>query len=230
MHLSDLKEVIKAKDVHLTYSAEKKAPARLVPGKYTITANKTKCDTAANAANGGDEIEKIRLAAEARLKIAEKNAYQKGFSKGVIEGVEREKKAFFGATKAVVTLTRNLNKLNVECLKNNKKTVLDIAFAIAARVIHKEVSTNREVIFSVLEDAISDMQDRKGAKILLNPDDYRCITETPPAFVDHCHDILFERDEKIAPGGAVIEMPTGIVDARLDEQFNKIKEALYDGH
>jgi flagellar assembly protein FliH len=229
MHWSDSKEVIKAKDIHLTRPA-KKARVRLVPDRYRIPTNETDCNAVQNAGNGLDEIEKIKRDAETKIQIAEKNAYHKGFSKGVREGSEREKKELSLAAKAVAELTRKLKALNVDFMKDNKKAFLDLAFAIASRVIHNEVSTNRELVCSVLEDAIHDMQDRQGARILLNPEDYRCIAEAPPAFVDRCQDLLFERDEKIAPGGAVIEMPTGVIDARLEQQFNKIKEALYDGH
>ncbi len=229
MHWSESKEVIKAKDIHLTRPV-KKARVRLVPDRYRIPTNETDCNRVQNTGNGLDEIEKIKREAETKIQIAEKNAYHNGFSKGVREGSEREKKELSLATKAVAELTRKLKALNIDFMEDNKKAFLDLAFAIAARVIHNEVSTNRELVRSVLEDAIHDMQDRQGARILLNPEDYRCIAETPPAFVDQCHDLLFERDEKIAPGGAVIEMPTGVIDARLEQQFNKIKEALYDGH
>jgi flagellar biosynthesis/type III secretory pathway protein FliH len=37
---------------------------------------------------------------------------------------------------------------------------------------------------------------------------------------------LIEKDEEIGQGGAVIETHSGIVDARLDQQLDKIKESL----
>ncbi|MBW2593362.1 MAG: hypothetical protein JRE58_10270 [Deltaproteobacteria bacterium] len=224
MHWSDAQEVIKARDIHLTDLGENPSI------RYHIPINKIKHNTAENADNDREKKKKIKQEAEARLKVAKKDAYQKGFSKGVREGMEREKKGLFIATKAVVKLTRELKILNINFLKNNEKTMLDLSFAIAAKVIHKEVSTNREIICSVLEDAIRDMQDREGARISMNPEDYRCIIETNPAFIDQYSDILFEQDDKIGPGGAVIEMQTGTVDARLDQQLDKIKEALYDEH
>ena len=227
MHLSDVKEVIKARDVHLIHSAEK-VPIKFIPDQYHIPATETNGHMTGDA--GNNQPKKNREAVEAKQRAVEKEAYHKGFSKGVTEGMARERKNLCQTTELVAKLNRELNTLNVNFLKNNKKTILDLAFAIAARVIHKEVSTDRQIILSVLEDALRDIQDRQGAKILLSPEDYRCVTEAPPAFLDQCRDILFERDEKIAPGGVVIEGPTGIVDARLDQQFYKIKDALYDGH
>lgn len=238
MQWSDTQEVIKAKDIHIADSTEN----ALI--RYHLPINEIKHNTAENTGDDRDGIEKFKQEAEAKLqelearlqeagamlKVAKKDAYQKGFSKGLLEGMDREKKKLFIATKAAVKLTRELEILNINFLKNNEKTMLDLSFAIAARVIHKEVSTNREVVCSVLEDAIRDMQDRQGARILMNPEDYRCIIETSHAFIDGYTDIQFERDEEIEPGGAVIEMKTGTIDARLDQQLDKIKEALYDEH
>ena len=120
--------------------------------------------------------------------------------------------------------------LKKQILEGSEKQILDLAFLIAGKVIHKEVSTGREVILSVLRDAMKNIQEREGIRIRLNPGDYRDIIEVKPDFFEIYGDISIEKDEGIGQGGAMIETNSGSVDARLDKQLNKIMESLCDEH
>jgi len=120
-------------------------------------------------------------------------------------------------------LIRELKVLKQEFLEGSEKEIIDLVFSIAGSVIHKEVSADREVVLSVLKDAMRNMQDRDGVSIRLNPEDHRYITEAKLDFLDSYGDISIEKDEKIGQGGAVIETHWGTVDARLDQQLDKIR-------
>ncbi len=88
------------------------------------------------------------------------------------------------------------------------------------------MSTDREILFSVLGDAMRNIQERNDVSIRLNPEDHRYIIEAKPDFLDSFGDILIEKDEEIGQGGAVIKTHFGTLDARLDQQLNKIRESL----
>jgi len=176
------------------------------------------------------EIEDIRKQTEERIKIAEKNACDRGFSEGLKKGIEQEKRELSLRVESVGKLIRELKKLKKQFLKDSEKEIIDLAFLIAGKVIHKEVSIGREVIVSVLRDAMKSMQERDGVSIRLNPVDYCHLTEAKPDFLDSYNDILIEKDEGIGQGGVILETYSGVVDARLDKQLNKIMESLRDEH
>ncbi|RLB94790.1 MAG: hypothetical protein DRH26_00190 [Deltaproteobacteria bacterium] len=176
------------------------------------------------------EIKEIRKQTEERIKIAEKNACDRGFSEGLREGIDREKRELSLVAESVGKLIRELKKQKKELLEGSEKEIIDLAFLIAGKVIHKEVSTDREVILSVLRDAMKNMKEREGVRVRLNPGDYSHIIELKPDFLDSYKDILIEKDEEIGQGGVMIETYSGVVDARLDQQLNKIMESLYDEH
>ena len=180
----------------------------------------------ANAEQEGLELERT----EERIKIAEKNASDRGFSEGLKKGIEQEKRESSLSVESVGKLIRELKKLKKQFLEGSEKEIIDLAFLIAEKVIHKEVSIGREVIVSVLRDAMKSMQERDGVSIRLNPGDYCHLTEAKPDFLDSYNDILIEKDEGIGQGGVIIETYSGVVDARLDKQLNKIMESLHDEH
>ncbi|MBW2644634.1 MAG: hypothetical protein JRE23_00390 [Deltaproteobacteria bacterium] len=233
IYLSDSKKVIKAQDIKLTNPPDTarhkqggawgKARACFVRDICHIPANEADLNARGNNMGVGSEIEGPGKQIEERIKIAAKEAYDKGFSEGIIEGIEREKKELSLAAESVEKLVRELKILKEEFLKSSEKGIIDLAFSIAGKVIHKEVSTGREVVLSILKDAMKNMRERDGVVIRLNPGDYCYITEVKPDFLDNYGDILIEKDEEIGQGGAVIEAHSGVVDARLDQQLDKIK-------
>jgi len=234
--LSDFKKVIKARDIKLTNPpdtarhkqgwAREKARARFVLGICHIPANEADFNASGNNMDIGSEIEEPGKQIEERIKIAAKEAHDRGFSKGVTEGIDREKRELALAAEAVAKLIRELKVLKQELLEGSEKEIIDLVFSIAGSVIHKEVSADREVVLSVLKDAMRNMQDRNGVNIRLNPEDHRYITEAKPDFLDSYGDISIEKDEEIGQGGAVIETHWGTVDARLDQQLDKIREQV----
>jgi flagellar assembly protein FliH len=238
MYSSD--RIIKAQDVKLTdppatarherAGLREKAPAGFIRGICHIPANEAGFKARKNKRDIDVEIEEPGKQPgkqiEERIKIAEKEAYDSGFSKGVTEGIDREKRKLSLAAKSVAKLTRELKMLKEELLESSEKEIIDLAFLIAGKVIHKEVSAGRDVVLSVLKDAMRNIQERNGVSIRLNPEDHRYITEAKPDFLDSFSNILIEKDEEIGQGGAVIETHSEIVDARLDQQLDKIKDQM----
>lgn len=234
--MSDFNKVIKAQDIKLTDPPDTarhkrggsmgKAPARFVLGICHIPANEADFNARGNNMDIGSEIEEPGKQIEERIKIAAKEAYDRGFSKGVTQGIDREKRELALAAESVAKLIRELKVLKQEFLEGSEKEIIDLVFSIVGGVIHKEVSAGREVVLSVLKDAMRNMQDRDGVSICLNPEDHRYITEAKPDFLDSFGDILIEKDEEIGQGGAVIETHSRVVDARLDQQLNKIRDQM----
>ena len=159
-------------------------------------------------------------------KIAtEKKAYD-----DLIANLERDRQHLSAASESVAKLLREVGSLREKLLAGAEKEILDLAFLIAGKVIHKEVDIDREIVLSVLRDAMRTMRGKDDVKIRMNPDDYRHITETNPDFLGSYGDITIERDETISRGGAIVETESGAVDARLDRQLDKVRDTLYDEH
>ncbi len=163
------------------------------------------------------------------IENTKKEAYEKGYKEGIRKGTEDEKKRLFQATESLVNTLREMDKLKKEILENNEDKILNLVFSISEKVISQEVSTNRDIIHSVLKSAIQQVLDKEGIRIRLNPEDYRYIIEVNPGFIDSFDDIrnmTIVEDNAIRMGGVVIETSSGEVDARLEQQLDEIKKAV----
>jgi len=166
---------------------------------------------------------------EEKIKAAEAEAYAKGFSEGMTKGAEMERVNLHSTVETLSAAFRELSRLKTTILEKSEGEILTLAFSIAEKILHQEISTNKDVATAVLKSAMKDILDREGLKILLSPRDYRHMTEVNPeaiSSIEGLRNAELEADETIGPGGVVIETLFGEVDARIDRQLNEIKEAL----
>lgn len=178
---------------------------------------------------GMSKIEVIQAEAKTKIEIAKNEAYERGLSEGKREGVEIEKNRLSLTLNTFTSLMEELAKLKEKTLEGFEEEILNLSVSIAEKVIHREVSTEKDVVLSVVKEAIKSILDREEMKIRLNPADYNYMMEVDPGILSSFGDVrsvAFEEDEGIEPGGAIIETLFGEVDARLDKQLDEIKNGL----
>lgn len=162
---------------------------------------------------------------EEKIAEAKKEAHAKGFA----EGVESRKKEFLVVLNAMAGVTREIGEVKKKIFAEVEEQMLGLACSIAEKVIHAEVSTNKEIVLSVLREAVKNVVDPEGMKIRLNPDDLRFITEMKPDFlqgISGLKNTIFEEDASIKRGGVILETISGEVDARLEQQLTEIKKTF----
>lgn len=230
--MNSYSRIIRSQDVKLTDLREE-VPAGFVRGLCGSAADEReetggqperRGKIAQAAAGEGTAEEKAEERRAAAKKAADKKADE------LMESIDRDKRNLSIASESVVKLIRELESMKEKLLEGSEKEILDLVFLIAEKVIHKEVNADREIILSVLRDAMKTMRGKEDVRVRMNPEDYRYITEANPDFLGSYGDIMIEKDEEIGRGGAVIETQGGAVDARLDRQLDKVRETLYDKH
>ena len=164
-----------------------------------------------------------------RSRLAEQESYEKGLSDGVRKGRELQRNETLQTLQAMASIVKETSTLKKSILENAEQQIVQLSLAIAEKVIHLEVTTNREVIRGVLKEAIKNIGDRENMKIRVHPQDFHFMLEIKSDFLqgfDGIKNIVFEEDESIQRGGAIIETLCGEVDARLDQQYNEIKTLI----
>lgn len=163
-----------------------------------------------------------------KIRLAEQAAYEKGLSEGRQQGMALQKSETLHALEAISGIVREVSALKEEILEKSEREIVQLSLHIAEKVIHQEVKTNREVIRSVLKEAIKGIVNRESMKIRLHPQDFQFMMEVKTDFLqgfDGIGNIAFEEDRSIQRGGAIIETLYGEVDARVEQQQKEI-EAL----
>jgi len=173
--------------------------------------------------------DRIRDAYEKKFQIAEQKAYDRGVNDGIRQGRELQKNEALQTVQAAAAMVTEVASLKQHILGTLENQIIELSFSIAGKIIHLEVTANREVIRNVLKDAMRNIVDRESMKVRLHPQDFHYMMEIKADFLqgfDGIKNIVFEEDGSVQRGGALIETLCGEVDARLDQQFNEIKKLM----
>jgi Flagellar biosynthesis/type III secretory pathway protein len=169
---------------------------------------------------------------EEKIKFVRQEAYDLGMAEGMKRGAAQQKQELAKLVNTLSGLIDELSREKKEFLNRMESEVLNLAFAIAEKVLNHEIATDKDAICKVLGGALKKIVDPEGMRIRVNPDDYRYLTERKADIfpgLEGIKGVMLEEDATIARGGAVIDSAFGEVDARLDQQIGDLKVAL-SGH
>jgi flagellar assembly protein FliH len=171
------------------------------------------------------EQERIKREIELRLQQSADANYKKGFK----EGVDFQKKEVLPALDAIATMTKTIPLIRKDILEKTEEQIVKLAIAIAEKILNQEVATKKDVVLSVLKNALKNISETDCMKIRLNPHDFRYMMEVKKDFlqsIEGIRNVIFEEDSAIKRGGAIVETMFGEVDARLENQLKEIKAAM----
>ncbi|MFQ5328807.1 MAG: FliH/SctL family protein [Thermodesulfobacteriota bacterium] len=160
---------------------------------------------------------------------AERDGYEEGFMAGERAGME------MGLEKANLLLRRiaamgdEIANFREKFYQENKEEFIKLVIGAASKVLHGEISINREVIANILTSAVDAMHFQEKAVIRVNPDDLSHLKENCIHIVKRLEEVkgfLLEEDSAIEVGGCVIESADGEVDARVEESLKIIEGAM----
>jgi flagellar assembly protein FliH len=166
---------------------------------------------------------------EEKAKIVRREAYDLGMAEGLKRGVAQLKQELAMLITTLSGLIGEMTREKKEFLNRMESEVLNLAFAIAEKVLNHEIATDKDVICKVLGGALKKIVDQEGMRIRVNPDDYRYLMERKADIfpgLEGVKGIMLEEDATIGRGSAVIDSVFGEVDARLDQQLSELKAAL----
>ena len=188
------------------------------------------CTQSESGAGGMNPLYKRRvLTADKRVE----QAYQKGLAEGLREG---ENAGFEQGTQKIEPLVSSirdaliqLDRIREETYQHIEKEVVELALAIAQKVICREIATDKETVLCVAKEALAKVDDPGKIKIKMNPSDLQFINETRHQLSNLISDIdnvTFEAEESIQSGGCVIETDLGEIDARIERQLQAVEESF----
>ncbi len=214
--------IIKSQDVALVTTTAN------TPTDFTPFGVQEKDDPPASISRSR-EREQIIQALTPRIAAAEKQGYEQGFAEGFREGSNVQKNEALAAVNALQAVREEVGSFKGKILQSTEKQILELCIAVAEKILHQEISTDRRVIQSVLKAAFRTLVDRENVKIRLNAEDFRYLAEMKSDFIrslDGVRNVFFEEDGSIPRGGAILETSSGEVDARIGEQLAEVKAAM----
>lgn len=164
-------------------------------------------------------------------------AYQKGFNDGLAKGsIDGEKNGFERASKKLEPLLDSLRdallqlkNLRTETYHRIEKDVVELALAIARKVVCREIEMDREVVLWVAREALARIEDPGQIRIKMNPEDLQFINENSgnlSEVLGNIDNVFLEAEENIQSGGCIIETNSGEIDARIENQIQAVEESF----
>ena len=191
-------------------------------------------DTASGSDNEG--ICSIRKGSLSTVQLNEQ-AYQRGFTdgweKGIIEAENNWQVQGENKIKPLLTslqeVLRQLNNIRQETYQEIETEVVELALAIARRVICHETTIDREIVVCVAREALAKVEDPGRIKIKMSPSDLQFIKKTRSQLsnmIENIDNVTFEAAENIQNGGCIIETDLGEIDARIEKQLQAVEESF----
>jgi flagellar assembly protein FliH len=162
-----------------------------------------------------------------------RKAQEDGFQQGEKAGLKKGEMEMLTLRETLRSCIQEFKKLKETFYFEHQDIVLDLSFKIAQKVIHQEVSTNKELVVGVMNSAIKMTIDRERLKVRANPADIDvCLRKRPEIIkdIDGIKQIIFEPDENVGKGGAIVEYSFGEIDARLEQQFAEVIKEIEGIH
>ncbi|MBM4165816.1 MAG: hypothetical protein FJ218_02680 [Ignavibacteria bacterium] len=116
-------------------------------------------------------------------------------------------------------------------LERIEQIVPKLSIAISEKIIRKQLSIANDVIVAQVRDAIRRVVGVNKVRLRINQEDEAMLREHRSSLmqeVDSINDIIIEIDDKIEPGGCILESDMGNVDARLSTQLKQIEDVFFE--
>jgi type III secretion system HrpE/YscL family protein len=107
--------------------------------------------------------------------------------------------------------------------------VVSLAVHIAEKILDAEITLHPEAVLRIAQSALKSAPPQKQLVMRVNPEDEQRVREwatTLHATSPYSQFITVATDPSITRGGTVIVSDVGIIDARLETQLARFKEAL----
>lgn len=164
-----------------------------------------------------------------QYRAIEEEAYRKGFKEGEMAARESSNKTLTPVISTLEEALKELARVKKEIKACAEKEAVDLALAVAKKIVCQEISANNQIVLNVVKEALKKVESKEEIVIKINPVDLevieKCRTDTPSLFSE-VRDVVFKGDPSLTNGGCVIETKLGDVDARIERQLMAVEEAF----
>lgn len=183
-----------------------------------------------------------RMNGEAALVMAQsrEEGYRKGFAEGKKDGNEQGYREGYqdGFQKAedenkatldeLAGMLETVERMKTEILQRFEDDIKQLSFAIAEKVIRKEISLDAKAMQSIIVKAMDSYRNQEWVRINVSPNTKSLLADSSllKALQEVSDNVKIEAFAEMNDGDCKIEMQNQLIDAGVDTQLNNIKNEL----
>lgn len=196
---------------------------------------------AAARARAAEIVREAEAQAAGIREAAEVQGRQEGLEQGRLEGrAAGRAEAFAAASKDFAEQQKSLISTcqqlvaGIEAGRASwqaaaRQDLIELALAIAKRVVQHVGQHEREAVLANLEEAVRIAGARSDVSIVVNPADAeaaRLFAKSLVEMQEQWKNVRVVQEPEVSPGGCRVQWGSGAIDATLETQFERITEAL----
>jgi flagellar assembly protein FliH len=158
----------------------------------------------------------------------EQEIFAKGFAQGEKAGAAAAQQETAALAKKLAATLDDLMRVRNEMIRQTEKQMVQLALAIARRVVHREVSLDANLLVTMMRVALERVSDAARVTVRLNPVDHQSVTSLQAGAASD--QVTLTADPRIPRGGCRVESEYGEIDAGVDAQIQEIARALLGGN
>jgi flagellar assembly protein FliH len=178
-------------------------------------------DAAANARTEEED----QAALEARLAALERDAFSKGFAQGERAGGEAAAQRAEAMLRRLTETLEELTTLREQMIHQTERQMVQLALAIARRIVHREVSIDQDLLIAMSRVALDRLGESAQVTVRLNPQDFEATSAVRSAAWAGSH-VTVVADARIGRGGCSVESDFGVMNVGVDAQIQEIARSL----
>ena len=158
---------------------------------------------------------------------------QEAYESGVASGKQQGRAEVQGP--AEVELARALNmvaqveQVRLASAKQAESDILELALAMARKVIHREVSLDPDIVVMQVRQIIATIIETGVIRVLVHPSEVAHLQTFRPSFAGadgNPVQLSIDGDETIQPGGCIIESSQYFINATIEKQLEAIWQEM----
>ena len=158
----------------------------------------------------------------------EQEIFAKGFAQGQQAGAAAAQQETAALAKKLAATLDDLMRVRNDMIRHTEKQMVQLALAVARRVVHREISLDANALVTMMRVALERVSDAARVTVRLNPADHQAVgavlAEAPAS-----GQVTLAADGRVPRGGCKVESEYGDIDAGVDAQIQEIARALLGG-
>lgn len=156
--------------------------------------------------------------------------YRDGYEEGCRAGLQKAEEENRAAAEELSGMLDIVETGKAEILQRYEADLKKLAVSIAEKVIRRELSMNEKAMQSIIVNAVDAYRNQEWVRIFVSKNTKTLLQKVDKSIVEALSDVSDSIKIEVSPdmddGDCIIEMPDRMVDAGVNTQTEKIKQAL----
>ncbi|HSK10825.1 MAG TPA: FliH/SctL family protein [Vicinamibacterales bacterium] len=161
---------------------------------------------------------------QANLANLERDAFAKGYEQGERAGLQAGGERAEAMLRRLSQTLEELAALRREMIRQTERQMVQLALAIAKRIVRREIALDRDLTQAMVRLALDRLGDSTTVTVRLHPDDFEAVGSGADRWERSHLSVVADRD--VSRGGCLVESDFGFIDGSIEAQFQELARSL----